>query len=106
MAARRGPSPKTVWVPRLYKCHAVQWAAASRTVARLDVSGGCAGRAYSSVFIGFFNYKSKCVLRTYVTGGTHCPQRVGTKSRGSAARSAPAAIDIVFGETDSPVNRS
>src|SRR5947199_1307269 len=33
--------------------------AASRMSARLDVSGGCAGRAYSSVAFAIFNYESQ-----------------------------------------------
>ena len=33
--------------------------AASRTSAKLDVSGGCAGRAYSSVAVAIFDYESQ-----------------------------------------------
>jgi hypothetical protein len=33
--------------------------AASRTSAKLDVSGGCAGRAYSSVPVAIFDYESQ-----------------------------------------------
>jgi len=46
-----GPSPKTVWVARLYKWHAVQCWAAFRTVERLDEAGGLAARPNSSLFV-------------------------------------------------------
>jgi hypothetical protein len=49
-----GPSPKTVWVALLYRGHAVQFFAASRTVDQLEESGGVAGRARSAVFVGMF----------------------------------------------------
>lgn len=61
-----GPLPNTVWVAFLYKWHAVQSFAASRTVDQLEESGGVAGRAYWPLLVGisFINRNSRA-LRIY-----------------------------------------
>ena len=80
----------------------MQWAAASRTVSRLDVSGGAPVAHILLSSSGISNYESNVARFSFVAilhGGTHCPQRVGSDA---SPPSAPAAIDIVFGEADPP----
>src|ERR1044072_772953 len=70
-----GPSPKTVCVAFLYRWHAVQSLAASRTVDQLLESGGLAGLAYSScLFVGISVNESQLGEDSFLMDGSGNPR--------------------------------